>query len=201
MQAKASRATVIIVGTHWDKVPRDQRAEKEKKWKEMITSTYASKRQKSRDYPKIEGIFFVGSGNIGIEDLMEGIYNIATDMDSPEGTVSLCVSVCVMCVECVCVVCCVLCVCCLCVCVCVCVHTGSLALSPGLGTHHIFEHMAQSEQHFHFNNFNLLMCQLQLNETSFLKCILTVLECRTMQLLLRMDSNYLHNNINKLKKG
>eukprot|EP00731_Ephydatia_muelleri_P024118 Em0016g389a len=84
LHAKASRATVIIVGTHWDMVPRDQRAEKEKKWKELITSMYASKRQKNRDYPKIEGVFFVGSKNIGVEDLTEGIYNIATDMDSPD---------------------------------------------------------------------------------------------------------------------
>ena len=78
---------MIIVGTHWDLVPRDQRGEKETKWKEMIDTLYTSKRQKSRDYPNIAGMYFVGSRNLGIENLIEGIYDIATDMESPEGTV------------------------------------------------------------------------------------------------------------------
>ena len=77
---------MIIVGTHWDLVPRDQRSEKEKKWKEMIDNLYTSKRQKSQDYPNIAGVFFVGSRNLGIDDLTEGIYDIATEMESPEGT-------------------------------------------------------------------------------------------------------------------
>jgi hypothetical protein len=90
MQARAHgfSHTVIIVGTHIDELPRFEREQKLRGFKDMLEQ-YRIGRMTSRGYPIIKDICFVGcpvrGRPIDIDTLNDAIYNTAMKMESPNG--------------------------------------------------------------------------------------------------------------------
>ena len=90
MQARAHgfSHTVIIVGTHIDELPRFEREQRIRAFREML-ERYRIGRMTSRGYPIIKDICFVGcplrGRSIDIDTLNDAIYNTAMEMESPNG--------------------------------------------------------------------------------------------------------------------
>lgn len=89
VQAKAPGSSVIVVGTHLDEVPRNEREHKCKAWKERILD-YQNQRAHSMLYPNIMEVLFVGIPRRGkalyVDRLVDVIYDMAMTMDVPKGT-------------------------------------------------------------------------------------------------------------------
>lgn len=90
MQARAHgfSHTVIIVGTHIDELPRFEREQRIRAFRDML-ERYRIGRMTSRGYPIIKDICFVGcplrGRPIDIDTLNDAIYNTAMEMESPNG--------------------------------------------------------------------------------------------------------------------
>lgn len=80
--------TVIIVGTHIDELPRFEREQKIRSFRDIL-ERYRIGRMTSRGYPIIKDICFVGcpvrNRPIDIDSLNDAIYNTAMEMESPNG--------------------------------------------------------------------------------------------------------------------
>ena len=79
---------MIVVGTHMDLIPRTEKEEKVKTWKQMVEA-YKMNRAHSYLYPSIMGICFVGlpkrGKQIGVDGLADCIYDVAMKMEVPNG--------------------------------------------------------------------------------------------------------------------
>lgn len=83
--------TVIIVGTHLDKIPRHEREQKCRTWLGML-DRYKVDRLSSKGYPIIKHIYFVGcpplrgkGRPLNLDKLNDIIYNTAMEIESPRG--------------------------------------------------------------------------------------------------------------------
>lgn len=84
--------TVIIVGTHIDELPRFEREQKIRGFRDML-ERYRIGRMTSKGYPVIKDICFVGCPPRGrpldVDTLNDIIYNTAIEMESPHGKYNL----------------------------------------------------------------------------------------------------------------
>lgn len=91
LQAKAQGHphTVIIVGTHIDKIHRSEREQMKRIWIDKLEQFRIGQRA-SRGFPSIVAIHFVGcppkTKNIGVDTLNDIIYTTATNMEARRGT-------------------------------------------------------------------------------------------------------------------
>ena len=78
----------MVVGTHLDEIPRAQRDNKCKIWRDKLEK-YRIGRHHSKAYPRIKDVHFVGCPPKGkpihVEALNDLLYDVAMDMDAPRG--------------------------------------------------------------------------------------------------------------------
>ena len=78
----------MVVGTHLDEIPRVQRDNKCKIWRDKLEK-YRIGRHHSKAYPRIKDVHFVGCPPKGkpihVEALNDLLYDVAMDMDAPRG--------------------------------------------------------------------------------------------------------------------
>ena len=76
---------MVVVGSHLDKVPLDQR--NETLWRERINAMF--ERPQRRDFPILADTFFVGcpdtGRSMGVRELASALYDIAFSIESCQG--------------------------------------------------------------------------------------------------------------------